>query len=231
MANFTSAWNITKKHEGGYANVKGDKGGETYRGISRVFNPKWPGWPEIDKIKKSSVIRQNSIFPILDQRAAPYYELMYWRPILAALINNQDAANILFDQSVIGGANRTNNILKHLLNRRYGASYKLNGLPELKAIEQLNQIKPGEAIEALNYYRRAFFNFSAGRLSPLHPLYSFYKQYNKASESAKKANSKFLAGWIKRVDSYGTSENKVNGILTAAAFIGFGAYVSNLKLT
>lgn len=34
--------------EGGYANVLGDKGGETYMGISRVYWPSWPGWPVID---------------------------------------------------------------------------------------------------------------------------------------------------------------------------------------
>ena len=45
---FSQAFAATMQHEGGYANVQGDKGGETYMGISRVYWPSWPGWPVID---------------------------------------------------------------------------------------------------------------------------------------------------------------------------------------
>ena len=39
------------KHEGGYANVSGDLGGETYRGISRKNFPSWNGWEIVDEKK------------------------------------------------------------------------------------------------------------------------------------------------------------------------------------
>lgn len=42
---------LTNISEGGYANVKEDKGGETYRGIARNSNPNWKGWEIIDKYK------------------------------------------------------------------------------------------------------------------------------------------------------------------------------------
>ncbi len=40
-------------HEGGYANHPADKGGETYRGISRKANPNWEGWKYIDDVKRT----------------------------------------------------------------------------------------------------------------------------------------------------------------------------------
>lgn len=40
-------------HEGGYANHPADKGGETYRGISRKANPDWVGWKYIDEVKRT----------------------------------------------------------------------------------------------------------------------------------------------------------------------------------
>lgn len=43
----------TLKHEGGYANHPADKGGETYRGITRKHNPEWSGWKYIDEVKRT----------------------------------------------------------------------------------------------------------------------------------------------------------------------------------
>ena len=37
MAEFETAYYLTNKIEGGYANDQDDKGGETYRGIARNF--------------------------------------------------------------------------------------------------------------------------------------------------------------------------------------------------
>ncbi len=48
MANFTQAYNLTSAHEGGYVNDAIDRGGETYRGISRVYHSSWKGWSNID---------------------------------------------------------------------------------------------------------------------------------------------------------------------------------------
>ena len=40
--------NLIYKSEGGYANMEGDSGGETYKGISRKWFPKWEGLKIID---------------------------------------------------------------------------------------------------------------------------------------------------------------------------------------
>ena len=51
MSQFLSALAFTLSEEGGYANVAGDTGGETYRGISRNNFSSWEGWPVIDSMR------------------------------------------------------------------------------------------------------------------------------------------------------------------------------------
>jgi lysozyme family protein len=49
-----SPWDIaldfTLRYEGGYAKNPLDRGGETFRGISRNHWPTWPGWLAVDRI-------------------------------------------------------------------------------------------------------------------------------------------------------------------------------------
>lgn len=50
-----TAWDIgiqfVLAYEGGYDNHPNDRGGETFRGISRKNWPGWAGWPIVDKVK------------------------------------------------------------------------------------------------------------------------------------------------------------------------------------
>ena len=48
---FDIAFRRTMGHEGGYVNDSVDRGGETYKGISRVHHASWPGWQTIDSFK------------------------------------------------------------------------------------------------------------------------------------------------------------------------------------
>ena len=48
---FKKALEHTLKREGCYANHGKDRGKETYKGISRKYHPKWPGWELIDEAK------------------------------------------------------------------------------------------------------------------------------------------------------------------------------------
>ena len=52
MKTFDELFEGVIKHEGYYANVKGDKGGETYMGVARKLHPKWEGWKYIDSYKE-----------------------------------------------------------------------------------------------------------------------------------------------------------------------------------
>lgn len=46
--NFLRADKDARAFEGGYANHTADRGGETWCGWTRNFNPEWPGWVKID---------------------------------------------------------------------------------------------------------------------------------------------------------------------------------------
>ena len=52
MANFEDAYKKLLIKEGGYVHDSDDSGGETYRGISRRYNPTWEGWDIIDTYKR-----------------------------------------------------------------------------------------------------------------------------------------------------------------------------------
>lgn len=67
---------ILKRSEGGYANVKADRGGETYAGITRKNYPTWAGWSIVDAAKP----KQNQIIvnPKLDVLIADFYKKNFW---------------------------------------------------------------------------------------------------------------------------------------------------------
>lgn len=122
MANFKTAFDITMKHEGGYANNPLDTGGETYKGIARKHNPSWSGWQIIDNIKsrfgKTAAIinehgRKDST---LQEHVLRVYKLNYWDTVSLDKINNQDIADTLFDVSVNMGYKVASRFLQEALN-------------------------------------------------------------------------------------------------------------------
>lgn len=201
MAEFWPAWQLTKDHEGGYNH--NDVGNEVYRGINRKYNPNWEGWKAIDAMNDVGTLPLYFTNNVLDTMAANYYKSIYWLPTLAQLLTDQATANVLFDQAVAGGVNRTNDFVKDILNKKYGGNFKLNGLPEVKAIDLVNSA--GGFIKHFNRYRRKFFLFSAGHLSRLDPLYTLFYKYNRTGEEKKREKEVFLPTWMKRVNSYGDS--------------------------
>jgi len=48
---FANALSNVMGVEGGYANLEGDKGGETYKGIARNYHKLWAGWNLLDRLK------------------------------------------------------------------------------------------------------------------------------------------------------------------------------------
>lgn len=72
---------IDPQHEGGYANDSRDPGGETYLGVSRVYNPGWSGWALIDKHRADATFPKSlRADAALTTQAAAFYEANYWRP-------------------------------------------------------------------------------------------------------------------------------------------------------
>ena len=99
-------------HEGAYSNDPDDVGGETYCGISRVYNPAWPGWDYIDEMK----IGQTGFDKVvLEPLVRTFYKERYWNPFMGDRLQ-QDIANEMFDTAVNMGIGRAIKFLQQGLN-------------------------------------------------------------------------------------------------------------------
>jgi len=111
MANFKEAWSITSVNEGGYANVDGDTGGETYRGITRKNFPHWKGWPIVDLHKPlhhGAIINDQNLEGMVEQ----FYIDNFWKPVHGDTMTDQDLANQVFDMAVNAGVGEALKLLK-----------------------------------------------------------------------------------------------------------------------
>lgn len=117
MANFNEAYDITMGHEGGYVNDPDDAGGETYKGISRKYNPQWKGWSIIDSYKKiieyPKMLDKSSE---LQNEVKNFYKENYWDVNRLDEIKNQNVANEIFDTGVNMGGKRAAKFLQEALN-------------------------------------------------------------------------------------------------------------------
>lgn len=117
MAKFKDAFSRTMGHEGGYVKDTDDLGGETYRGISRKFNPGWAGWSRIDRAKRQRGFPKN-----LDRDASlqvdieAFYKQHYWDKFQGDSIARQAIANEMFDTGVNMGVVRAVGFLQRALN-------------------------------------------------------------------------------------------------------------------
>ncbi len=91
MSNFERAYEAMIRDEGGYVlhNVAGDRGGMTYAGIARNFNPDWAGWAFIDRgqVPPTDMVRE-------------WYRINYWTPIQGDAIEHQAVAASIFNFAV-----------------------------------------------------------------------------------------------------------------------------------
>jgi lysozyme family protein len=121
MADFEISHKKTSMNEGGWANNLADKGGETFRGISRKFWPKWAGWTIIDAEKKKLVAPPpfgtrefRNWVAELDKRLATntqlsayvdeFYKVNFWDAFRCGEIHSQSVADWLYDHTVNAGA-------------------------------------------------------------------------------------------------------------------------------
>jgi len=128
MAKFEDAFSRTMLHEGDYNNDEDDAGGETYRGISRRYNPSWKGWEVIDDCKRFDFSLEDCLNMkgnIMDDLVEDFYKDKYWNPFWGDEIDNQAIANELFDTAVNMGIYRAVKFLQQALNylNRNGTIY------------------------------------------------------------------------------------------------------------
>ncbi len=97
MADFNPAFEKTILNEGGYKlhTTPGDTGGMTYAGISRRWNPAWPGWAIIDQGDMGNIH--------LTGLVRNFYKEKRWDNVCGDEIASQEIAETLFDFAVNAG--------------------------------------------------------------------------------------------------------------------------------
>jgi len=98
-ADFMTVFSQIKAHEGAWVHDMNDKGGETYAGITRRWNPQWEGWQFVDEAKP---LKQcDSVGGLVPHYVLDYY-LTIWVREGFYLIKDQQVANYLFDFRIHG---------------------------------------------------------------------------------------------------------------------------------
>lgn len=108
MGNFSIAYAITNKNEGGYSDNSSDSGGETLFGVSRNNWPNWPGWKIVDEFKGQS--KWVSIIESSQQLrdlASQFYKQNFWDVMSLDQINDQQICNTVYDFGVNSGTGRS----------------------------------------------------------------------------------------------------------------------------
>lgn len=173
MSDFKQALEIILAHEGGYVNDPDDPGGETYRGIARKMNSKWPGWVTVDllKLDKKAFPKNLDQDDVLQAAIRAFYEANYWDRIRGDDFSNQDAACAVFDFAVNAGVVASSKVAQ------VAARVAVDGVIGSVTVAKINAMDP-----------RVFLSlFALGRIA----------RYAAICEKRPESR-KFFYGWVKR---------------------------------
>ncbi len=180
MRTFEELFDGVIKHEGYYANVPGDKGGETYMGVARNLHPDWEGWLIVDafKLKVGEIDKNEEIHNAeLLQMVKEFYRHTFYHKYRIEAIKNGALQEIIFDWCVNSGYWGSSGVQK-VLNRFFDCDLKLDGLIGNKTIAAINSCHP----ESL------FNGIKSARIHYYHTI------------AKKGQNQKFLKGWLTRIE-------------------------------
>lgn len=126
MADFLKAFRKTSGHEGGYSNHSVDRGGETFKGISRRYFPDWSGWEIVDAYKGDRRFPELlEADDDLQYRVESFFQARFWDANSLGDLRSQELAEELYDTGVNLGTSRAARFLQEALNltNRNGADY------------------------------------------------------------------------------------------------------------
>jgi type VI secretion system secreted protein VgrG len=142
--------NKTLMYEGGYSNNPLDKGGETYRGITKKNFPWWKGWAYVSAAKPSP--GQYVL------KAEPFVHDFYYATFFEAnrfhQLNSVKVATALFDYAVHGGYSVKG--LQALLNNKFAANLVDDGKIGPLTIEAINKANESKLITAIMEWRKGY---------------------------------------------------------------------------
>jgi len=181
MKTFDELFDGVIKHEGYYANVKGDRGGETYMGIARNLHPDWKGWEYIDAYKETyGKIPWNKHIdiPDLNCMVKDFYCHTFYEKFKIDGILHGSLQEIIFDWCVNSGHWGARGV-QRVLNQFFDEDLKIDGIIGKQTLATINGCKPRELFDAIKKAR--------------------IRYYYTISKRGK--NYKFLTGWLRRIGS------------------------------
>ena len=190
MADFNIAFPKTVSNEGYYvsqewARAHGDsRSGETYMGIDRGANPTWEGWAVIDRYKaQHGTPGWNFRFPVelgLEDMVKKRAKALYWDAIKGDEIQNQDVAEIIFEQKWggYGGIKR----IQQVMNTMLPNPVKANGVVGSDTLTAINSLPPAKLHSAIWNDRKTWIETVGA-----------------------KVNAGAVKGWLSRLDRFKSS--------------------------
>ncbi len=193
---FQISFNKALSSEGFISNNKNDKGGFTYKGISRTKHPAWPGWKIIDSTRLAATKPVPDLFRErgavgevnkLRQLVEELYRSEFWNQIQGDLLPSQLIADELLESSINLGVPAASEILQrtiNLLNRnsKLYPDIKVDGLIGSRTLEALNK-----SISANG--EKLFFN-----------ILNYYQAKRYIEIMEKDHTQEIFIGWFSRID-------------------------------
>ena len=169
------------RNEGGYwmdpDNL--DSGGETYCGISRVNFPKWEGWKIIDKFKP---LKRGQIITTVKDLVEQFYKDNFYDKCKIDDISNIYISSHLLDHSVNAGVSNGVKCLQKAISN-LGQSLDIDGKIGPTTIRLANLCNSKNLLQEFISQR---------------------KEYYQSIVDRKPSQSKFLKGWLNRIDEVNT---------------------------
>ncbi len=181
MKTFDELFDGVIKHEGFYANVAGDRGGETYMGIARNLHPNWKGWMLIDVYKEAfGEIKRNTKIenPELTQMVKGFYKKTFYDSYRIGDIKNGSLQEIIFDWCVNSGHWGSRGV-QRVLNQFFNADLKMDGIIGNQTLSAINACDSKTLFDAIKISRIRYYHTIA----------------------KKGENQKFLKGWLRRIEA------------------------------
>jgi len=159
MANFEIIYPTLIKYEGYYANIPTDKGGETYMGVSRVYNPTWAGWKIVDAYKNNyanRVIPYNTRIPsaeleaLVKIEAKRFFSAMYGEQI------NSTAIATIAAQLFWGSSDGIKYVIQRAA-KNLGAKISLDNVLGTETVKAINKLPEPELYAEVKKLYKSYF--------------------------------------------------------------------------
>ena len=187
---FQISFNKALSSEGFISNNAFDKGGFTYKGISRIKHPAWPGWKIINNIYRSTDYQSVQLLnnnTVLQNEVKEFYHTEFWNKLQADLLPTQNIANELFESSINLGVPAASEILQRAINL-------LNRNTHLYPDILVDGIIGTQTLAALNK------SIAANGEKLLFNLLNFYQAKRYIEIMERDHSQEIFIGWFSRIE-------------------------------